>query len=238
VGSVADEREVTARGNLTVEREGGYRIETVVYEDGRRRLTGTTEVRGVDTLTPAYAESTVRFHRFDADLPSVQYHVEDVDDNRTTLTVSTYLTNGGDDAAGDLRLVVQARQADSNIVADEAEVDVGAIRPGRTETPTAELTVPTGYDYYLDAVLWKDGVIVGTARSAANLDPTETIDVNATRREVGLRVGEFEPDEEPDEDAPAPERTPTPSASSGPGFGVVAAVIALLGALAARRWSA
>lgn len=234
-GDITETGERSVTGEVTLERRGGYRLETVVYAGDERIAVGRTEVRGVGGLTPAYARSTVRFHEFGAALPAVEYTVSEVEGNRTTLNISAYLTNAGNDPARGLRLVVKARQADSNIVAAESSVRVGDVGPGRTVTPSAELVVPSGYNYYLDAVLWKDGVIVGTARSAANLDPTETLSVNETRRAVDLRVEDFE------RDRTAGAETPTPAATgtAEPGFGIAAALAALAGAaLLARRWSA
>jgi PGF-CTERM protein len=240
--TVEGRREVPVTANLSVPREGGYRIDTIVYEDGRRVRTGRTTVRGVGTLGPDYAESTTDFERFDgapASFPAVEYSVQSVEGNRTTLNVSAYLTNAGDGPAGDVRLVVTARQVDSSIVADRASTTVGTVRAGRTVTPSVELEVPSQYNYYLDAVLWRDGVIVSTARAPASLDPTESVPVNTTTREVGLRVGEFAEEGEGPERTPQPEATGTPVGAEGPGFGIGAAAVALLGAgLLARRWSA
>jgi PGF-CTERM protein len=101
--------------------------------------------------------------------------------------------------------------------------------------PATTLTVPAEYNYYLDAVLWKDGTIVASTRAAANLDPTETISVNQTRRDVGLQVEDFQRGSGDDGDGPRPTETPG-SGASGPGFGVPAALAALLlGLLALAR---
>jgi PGF-CTERM protein len=241
LGTVEGRREVAVTANLSVPREGGYRIDTIVYEDGRRVRTGETTVRGVGTLRPDYAESALDFERFDgapAAFPAVEYSVRSTEGNRTTLNVSAYLTNAGDEPAGDVRLVVTARQVDSNIVAARASTAVGPVQPGRTVTPSVDLEVPSEYNYYLDAVLWRDGVIVSTARAPASLDPTEVVPTNTTTRETGLRVGDFA--EEDGQDRDRPEMTPEPTTgSAGPGFGVAAAAVALLGAgLLSRRWSA
>jgi hypothetical protein len=239
LGTVEGRRELAVTANLSVPREGGYRIDTIVYEDGRRVRTAETTVRGVGTLEPAYTESALDFERFDgapADLPAVEYSVRSTEGNRTTLNVSAYLTNAGDEPAGDVRLVVTARQVDSNIVADRASTAVGDVRPGRTVTPGVTLEVPSQYNYYLDAVLWRDGVIVSTARAPASLDPTEIVPTNTTTRETGLRVGDFDEEEEAE---PREAATPEPTTGGeGSGFGLLAATAALLGAgLLARRWS-
>ena len=237
LAAIRGDREVAVPANLTVAREGGYRIEAIVFADGERLDEAARSVRGVGALMPAYARTDVRFHDFGAtDRPVIEYAIAGVDDERATLRVSTYLTNTGDGSPGALRLTVTARQADSNIVADRAEASVGDIAPGRTATPAVELTVPDGYNYYLDAVLWKDGVIVGTARAAANLDPTETIAANVTTRTVGLEVSDFEDGRD------GPQQTPAPTAAESagqPGFTAGLAIAALLGTLlVGRRWSA
>lgn len=232
VDPVEGNREVAVHETLTVPREGAYRIEAILYQDGERRSVGSKEVHGLSSLEPDYAASNVTFHRFGAGgtapLPVLEYYVESVAENRSRLGVSTHLTNRGATPADDYRLVVKARQVDSNIVADEKAVQVGPIGPGRTAAPGVSLGVPDGYNYYLDAVLWRDGVVVETARSAANLDPSETVSVNETRRDVGLEVGEFERGEAGDPDAGGRPPETTAVESAGPGFGFVLGLVGLL----------
>jgi PGF-CTERM protein len=236
VGTIEEDGERLVETNLTVEREGGYRVEATVFRDGERVGSGGKVVSGLAALTPEYARTSVGFSDAEA-LPPVAFSVASTSDDRTTLDLAATLTNRGDEASEDLRVTVVLRQADSNIVAARSEADVGTIRPGRTETVETQVTVPASYNYYIDAVLWKDGVVVDTARSAANLDPTERISVNETRREVELRVEDFSGSdggvatEEPREEGTVATST------SAPGFGVGVAVVALLAvALLARRW--
>jgi PGF-CTERM protein len=235
VGTLRDDGETVVATNLTVERAGGYRIETVLFEDDRRVDAAGKTVRGLEALTPTYARSTVAFSDRAA-LPPLSVSVADAAGNRTTLTLAASLTNGGDAPSENLAVTFVLRQADSNVVAARTTSDVGAIRPGRTATTTATATVPTGYNYYLDAVLTRDGVVVDTARTAVNLDPTKRISVDETEEEVEFRVEDFESgDSAADERATAFE-TEAGTATSQPGFGAVAAVVALAAAaLLARR---
>lgn len=238
LGTIAGEKEVRTRVNVSVPREGGYRIFIRVYENGSRVETGSTEVSGVDSLTPDYAATPIQFHRFgsgESSPPVISYAIESTSNNRTTLRTQTHLTNRGDEPAGGLELVVTARQVESNVVADRERIEVGEIGPGRTATPTVTLEVPSEYNYYLDGMLLRDGVIVGTATSGATLDPTRPVPRNQTTEEVDFDAGEFESTPEPRGAAD----TPMPTAESGPGFGVGAAVLALLGGIvvAARRQS-
>ena len=233
VGTLDEDGETLVETNLTVEREGGYRVEATVFRDGERVGSGGKVVSGLQALTPEYARTSVGFTESEA-LPPVSFSIASVQESRTTLDLAATLTNRGDSGSEDLRVTVVLRQADSNIVAARTEAEVGTIRPGRTETVETQVTVPSEYNYYIDAVLWKDGVVVDTARSAANLDPTERISVNETERDVELRVEDFsEDDGRPTE---MPEETVRTS-TSAPGFGVGVAVAALLSlALVARRW--
>ncbi|AJF27028.1 hypothetical protein SG26_15445 [Haloarcula sp. CBA1115] len=237
VGDIEGEREVSVRSNITVERAGGYRIDTIVYEDGDRVETGQQSVQNVDALTPAYARSSVTFQRFEnagVPLDSITYRIDGVSDNRTTLNVSVYVTNAGNDPSDDLSLRLRARQADSNVIADESTVRVGQIRPGRTEIVRTQLTVPDGYNYWLDGMLLSDGVIVGTESSPANLHPTERLQENETRQEVGFQSSDFERDRPEEREMDEPRQT---MAEEGPGFTALAGLIAVLASalLIARR---
>lgn len=226
---IRDDRELSTTEALTVDRGGDYRIEAIVYQNDQRVGLGQKEVRGTSALTPEYADSPVTFYRFvQHDLPVIEYTIADAGANRSTLSVSTHLTNAGASTAENLELVVTARQVDSGIVADEQSVQVDGIGAGETVTPEATVTVPDQYNYYLDAVLWADGTLLETARSGASLDPTETVPVNETERTLQLDVGEFERG-----DAPL-EPTQTPQSADdgdGPGFGVLTALGALVAGL-------
>ncbi len=230
VSDITGDREVAVPTNVSVAREGGYRVDAVLYSDERRVGSVSKTVRGVGTVQ---AGGRVAFHEFAAGLPSVQYSVADAGPNRTALGVSTYLTNSGAEPTGPVTVELVVRQADSNIVASRTTVSVADVGPGETIAPNATVTVPAGYNYYLDAVLRKGGVVVDTARSAANLDPQERIEVNTTVEDVDLRVEDFERtggQEQP---------RPTGGGESGggvPGFGPAVAVAAFaLTALVARR---
>lgn len=235
VGDLSDGREVPVTANLTVERAGGYRIEAAVYSDGRRLDAGERTVSGMEALTPAYAETDVRFADAEA-LQPISFTIADAGDDRTRLNLTAALTNRGDDVSHDLSVTFTLRQADSNAVAARETVSVGDVRPGRTTYVEASAAVPADYNYYVDAVLWKDDVLVDSAESVANLDPTETVEADRTRTDVEFDASDFEPDDErpPDRGSEA-----TDTGTSAPGFGVgVAAVALLASALLARRWSA
>lgn len=237
VGELTGERERTVPATLTVERDGGYRIETVVYRDGRRVDTGRQRVSGLEALVPAYARTPIQFVD-ETTLPPLGVSVRDATDARTTLDITALLTNRGATQPADVQASVIVRQADSNLVADRAAAEVGTIDPGQTAETEMTVSVPSNYNYYVDGVLKKDGVIVDTVRTAVNLDPSERIAVNETRQEVSLEVSDFERDRRPTEDAERMD-SGADSESETPGFGVPVAVLAVItGGLLARRRTA
>ncbi|WP_226480445.1 DUF7490 domain-containing protein [Natrinema amylolyticum] len=245
VEPLEDESEVVVSSAVTVPRESSYEIETLVYRDGRRTESASQTVEGVDALTPAYADTDVEFHRFGgdaggslADVPAIGYSIASTTDDAATLEVASYLTNTGDDTEADLELEVNARQADSNVVADSATVELSAIEPGKTASPTVDLEVPQEYDYYLDAVLWRDGTIVGTDRSVANLGPG-SLSVNETAGDAGLEVSDFTGGSDASA-ADGRSESGGHDASDGgadgtPGFGVAVTAAALLATITLAR---
>ncbi|MUW16032.1 PGF-CTERM sorting domain-containing protein, partial [Halorubrum sp. CBA1125] len=236
VGDVDGGGERTVNGSVDVERAGGYRIETVVFADGERRATQTTRVGGVGALTPEYADSPVGFTEGDV-WPTVAVSVREADNETATLSVSLSVTNRGDEASEPLELRVLLRQAESNVIADEATETVGSVRPGRTDTVTVTAEVPANYNYYVDAALWSDDVLIDETQGVANLNPRETISANQTVEEVEFAVEDFERGGEGG-DASAPEREEGADGTDDatPGFGPVVALIALASAaLVARR---
>ncbi|WP_226039289.1 PGF-CTERM sorting domain-containing protein [Natrinema sp. DC36] len=247
VETLTDESEVVVSGTVDVPRESSYEIETFVYRDGTRTESASHTVEGVDALTPAYADTDVEFHRFGgdsggslADVPAVGYSIESTTADAATLAVDSYLTNTGDDAEADLELEVSARQSDSSVVADSATAELTTIEPGTTASPTVDLEVPQEYDYYLDAVLWRDGTIVGTYRSVANLGPG-SLSVDKTGSEGGLEVSDFTGNSDSAADDGGAESdgnaSEDSSADGTPGFGVAVTAAALLAAIAfARRF--
>ena len=243
VGEVDGGGERSINGSVDVEREGGYRIETVVFADGERRATQTTRVGGVAALTPDYADSRVGFTESNV-WPTVAVSVREADNQTATLSISMSVTNRGDAASEPLDLRVLLRQSESNVIADEASETVGEVRPGRTDTVTATVEVPANYNYYVDAALWSDDVLIDETQGVANLNPRETISANETVEEVEFAVEDFSRGSDGDDasgGADGADRADRgadgdSAGDSTPGFGPVVALVALVAAaLVVRR---
>ncbi|TKX79385.1 PGF-CTERM sorting domain-containing protein [Halorubrum sp. SD626R] len=240
VGTVDGGGERTINGSVDVERAGGYRIETAVFVDGERVETETTRVGGVAALTPDYADTRVGFTEGNV-WPTVAVSVREADNTTATLSVSVSVTNRGDTASEPLDLRLLMRQAESNVIADEAAETVGSVRPGRTDTVTMRVEVPANYNYYVDAALWSDDVLIDETQGVANLNPRETIDADESVEEVEFSVEDFAGGDDAaggadGADAGAPPGGDGSTEDGTPGFGPVVALAALLAAaLYARR---
>ncbi|WP_440763840.1 DUF7490 domain-containing protein [Natronorubrum sp. DTA7] len=244
----SDRAETVVTDSIAVPRESSYEIETFVYREGARIESASHSIEGVDALPPAYADTDVEFHRFGsggslADVPAIEYAIESTTDDRATLEVASYLTNTGDDPEEDLELEVKARQSGSEVVADSATVDLSTVDPGETASPTVDLEVPTEYDYYLDAVLWRDGTIVETDRAVANLGEG-SLSVDEMDGESGLEVSDFtggsgvgaddaDAADDGNDDRDNDDRDQDNDGT--PGFGAAIAVAALLATIALAR---
>lgn len=237
VGTLRGDTETEVDATLAVERQGGYRLEAIVFRNGSRVDTFSRTVRGVEALTPGYARANVSFVE-DPVLEPISASVAGVENNRTTLDIGTWLTATGPNDADELTVTLIVRQAESNIVAARTTTTAGDLREGRSEMLTTSVTVPSDYNYYVDAVLTKDGVIVDTAAGVVNLDPKKTVQRNTTEQDVEFNVGDFDGSgdrrtEEPEGTARGRNR---PTETATPGLGPVVAVVALVSlALLARR---
>ena len=226
------DEEIEVPVEVTVPREGNYDFEIWLYDDGQRQDGLERRVNGVGSLNPPQAQTSVEFHRFagaHADvLAPIQVSVDDVEGDEVSLELTAYLTNDGADETDDLEVEFIVRQNDSNLVTTRARAPVGEIEPGHTASPSATVHVPDGFNYYVDAVLWQDGVIVGDARGVANLDTDRPLTVDNETGDAGIEVEEGEDRRASPPDTPRPDEA---AEEETPGFGVVVALAALAGAL-------
>lgn len=228
VGSIRGNQEVPVRANLTVPREGQYRFDVKIYKSGQQVENGVTTVSGVSALTPSYAESTVRFEQFETTtIPPITYQITNVAEDQVQITTTTYLTNTGDTATDGLQLRIMARQADSNIIADQTTTTVGTVRSGRTTEVNATVELPDEYNYALDAMLIRDSVVLEVASATAELAPTEPLPANSTREQIDIQASDFETDAETSEEIRGETAALTESETSQPGFGISIGLLTL-----------
>jgi PGF-CTERM protein len=104
---------------------------------------------------------------------------------------------------------------------------------------TTTVEVPANYNYYVDAALWSDDVLIDETQGVANLNPRETISANQTTEEVEFAVEDFTREEGGDDaggdGADAPDRGADGAGDSTPGFGPLVALVALVAAALVTR---
>ncbi|AWB26628.1 DUF7490 domain-containing protein [Halococcoides cellulosivorans] len=228
IDNVTGDRERTARPTLTVERSGDYTVTVVLYENGQRVGRESTQLRNVEGLSP----SPIAFKRFDSGVQTIETSIGSTGGDRTSFDVGVRLWNTGTESAGDVSVELVARQSDSNVVADRTTVTVDTIDSGVAVRPTGRLEVPSGYAYRIDAIISHEGVVVSSATSVVDLDPERELSNDTTFEDVEFEAEEFVRDGGTDGSDEMIEETST---EEGPGFGVLAALAALLATAVAMR---
>lgn len=156
---------------VKVPREGGVRIDVVLYEDDLGRQTASTRASNLGSLEPEVLDTGLR-------IQDVDFVVRDVapGSNRTgaraTIQTDLYVTNEGDRASEDLQVQVKAREVSTRLVSDVAWVGTGSIAQGATVIRSVNLTVPEGYNYAFEILTWRGEVIVARSEGVVQLAPT------------------------------------------------------------------
>jgi len=177
IGRLEGDTEADGVVNISVVRDRDYDLRVLVYKDGRRVEGTENRLRGLEDLGSEEVVSEIDFHSFE-EQPPVEFSVERVVDGNAVLNARAYLTNYGNRPSENVEVTIKARQTDTEIVADENTSEISEIGSGETERGEVLLSVPDGFNYHLDAVVWSDGSIVETHRNVATLNP----DVNRSNR--------------------------------------------------------
>ena len=171
VGVVGGDTTRAVPMTLQVPREGGVRIDVVLFEEDLGRQTASVHARNLGALQPEVLDTGLR-------VSDVDFVVRDVapGTNRTggraTIQTDLYVTNEGTQPSEDLRVQVKAREMSTSLVSDVAWVGTGAIAPGTTVIRSVNLTVPEGYNYVFEILTWRGEVIVARSEGTVQLAPT------------------------------------------------------------------
>ncbi|MFH1322501.1 MAG: PGF-CTERM sorting domain-containing protein [Methanobacteriota archaeon] len=134
-------------------------------------------------------------------------------------------------------MIVKARQAESNLLADKKASETGVIAGEATSVKSVQLDVPEGYNYMMVVELWKGDVLVNTWEKALMLAPTKTVPKESQEKKMNIEVSKFMREGGA---VPVPEATMAAAAETmktEPGFEVIMAIAALILVIALRRRS-
>lgn len=228
------EKTLAVSQNLKVERNGGYELKILLFDNGSIMDSGSVSIRGLNALTPQSKRSGVVLNNID-------FTVSSVSAGKVSIRSDVYLENKGQDASENLKMTVKAREAASNLLADKTDAESGVIASENTAVKSVQLAVPDGYNYMVVVELWRGNTLLNSWEKPVLLAPTKTVPKESVEKKVNIEVSKFVREGgaagvSAEEGRPYP--TPT-YARTGvpkePGFEIFAAVSALLVMFVLRR---
>ncbi len=218
--------------NLKVERNGGYELKILLFDNGTILESGSVNIAGLNALTPQSKLSGIMLNNID-------FTVSGVSAGRVTITSDIYLENRGSHATENLNLIVKAREAASNLLADKKTSETGVISSESTAIKNVKLEVPDEYNYMVVVELWKGDVMINTWEKPVLLAPSKTVPKETVEKKVDIEVSKFVREGGVPEGVPpfAPPATAPTGLKKEPGFEALAAITALIIVLVLRRRS-
>lgn len=214
--------------NLKVDKNADYDLKILLFNNGSVLDSGSVSISGINLLIPESKNYPVNMKNMD-------FIIGGVSAGRVTIKPNIYLENTGESSSENLKILVKAREADSNILADRTSTETGAIDSEKTVIKEVQLNVPDGYNYMIVAELWKNDTLINSWERPILLAPTKTIPKESQEKKVKIEVGQFvrEGGQPPiagavpaaigTEAAPAATQTP-----KEPGFEMIGAIITIL----------
>ncbi len=215
-GSIDEDKTMPVLQQISVEREGGYRIDVVLFEDDKRLRQRSMQIYDIGSLTPNIHDIGIKIQEMD-------FLVENVTDSRVVIGVDLYLTNEGDSTSEDLSMLVKAREVDAGLLADKIWITTGSIKKETTIIRSCDIAVPDGYNYIVEALIWKNDTIVERGEGVVQLNPKRTIPKDEEIVSDKIRVDDFIPEAEAREYGESPA-----GMKKTPGFTSVMAAIMIM----------
>lgn len=232
VPETESEKTLSISQEILLERTGGYELKILVFDNGTIQDSGSVTVRGLESLTPESKRSGVS-------VSNIDFMPVNVTKGTVSLNTDIYLENKGAQASDNLKMIVKAREANSNLLASKLVTETGIIASEATVINSVALSVPDEYNYIVAVELWKGDSLINTWEKPVLLAPTKTIPKESVEKKVDLVVSDFIRKGGP----AVPERgyeQPTTAQDmirKEPGFEILGAVIALILLIALRRRS-
>lgn len=178
------DKTVTASAKLKVERNGNYDLKILLYDNGSIRDSGSVGIKGLNALTPVAKLSGVSVNNID-------FIVTGASAGRASIRSDVYLENKWAAPSENMNMIVKARQAESNLLADKRSSETGVIAGETTSVKSVQLDVPEGYNYMMVVELWKGDVLVNTWEKALMLAPTKTVPKESQEKTMNIEVSRF-----------------------------------------------
>jgi hypothetical protein len=178
------EKTLSVSTSLKVERNGGYELNILLFDNGSIRDSGTVNIQGLNAMTPESKRSGVTLNNID-------FTVGGVSAGKVSIKSDIYLENKGPDVSDNLKLIVKAREANSNLIADKTNAETGTIMNETTAVKTVQLVVPDEYNYMVVVELWRGETLINTWEKPVLLAPTKTVPKESVEKKMNLEVSKF-----------------------------------------------
>lgn len=224
------EKTLSVSSNLMLEKNGGYELNILLFDDGGIKDSGKISIQGLNALIPEAKRSSVFLNNID-------FTVGGASEGKVSIRSDIYLENKGPDVSENLNMTIKAREAASNLIADRTNAQTGSIINETTVVRSVDLKVPEGYNYMIVVELWRGNTMINTWEKPLALAPTKTIPKESTEKNVKIEVSKFIREGE-GEKGGFPYPTPTSAYTpQEPGFALIAAISAVLAVFMLRRRS-
>lgn len=210
VGRIGRDQTEVVRIPLTVPRAAGYEIEVRVSQEDRIHEVRSVTVRNLAALKANVHDAGLRVSGLD-------FLVRNVTGDRVAIAAEVHVVNEGTEPSRELRMQVKAREVSTSLIADDAWVELGAVRPEETHVESVLLEVPDAFNYQVEVVLWDGQVIVERGEGNVQLLPVFERPADSEIEVVDPDISRFRRDSGENEEAQTP------------GFPLIAAVAAIGG---------
>jgi hypothetical protein len=184
VGKIAPDKTVNVTQTLVLPKKGGYKLEALLFEEGKEVDWGSRTVYNLESLP---ADSKVTGLRIDG----IDFLVRKAAEGRVVIQSDIYVTNFGARTSQDYQLMIKATDIDSKLVADKQWSNTGLIAPDATAIRGVNLTVPDRYNYVVDVLIWSNSTIVGQGRDYVQLNATTMLSDKERLASKGTQTGIF-----------------------------------------------
>ena len=180
---------------LPKEGVGGYRLQVVVFEDGKGILRGERRIYGLSRLEPP-SDAKISIRELDFFVEAVERAEGDEEGGGESgresegegesgresemgnakgkeyaiVNTTLYIDNLGEDVRG-LRALVKARENETRLISDRRWEELGFLKTGTTTLHYAELRVLNGRDYIIEVQIWQSDRIIKEGRGMVLLSP-------------------------------------------------------------------
>jgi len=242
ISNTGSDKTIITYQNLRIDRDKNYDLKIFLFDNESVADSGTISVQGLSVLTPESKDNKIT-------LNNVDFIIDGTSAGKVVISPDIYLENIGSNTSKNLKLIVKAREADSNILADKTSSETGEIKSEATIIKNVKLQVPDEYNYMVVVELWNDETLTNRWERPVLLAPTKTLPKESQDKKINIEVSKFAREGYPTSgNVPTPAETQSPSYDGGvgignvpgapkePGFEIGLGILAIFSVLILRRY--